>query len=650
MARRDTWLQFGPLKGENTSQNPLVLDAQWAQATSNVILDPESSVAVKRRGSRVMSDTPAGTYLLARFKPAQAAEADAELWAFALDPGLKAYRRPGTATVWTPVVVPAELTLVMRTVTLNGKLFLAGRTTINRMFCWDGTAIRKVGILATVAPGVAEIPGGDSHLRWYKVSWRRRDAVTGAIQAESELSPSIQYKPSGATNGAKISRPAVPEQATHWIVWASMDGTNFFKLAEQIVATTFWDDTATSYSGEVAPEIGNFLPPPSPTRLITDGHRLMMSGNGSGLQAAAAGETVPRYNRLWYTPVLGTSDRGDDERIPQTSFQRNYLDLGENTNDGTLSELAGPMDGEIYAFTRRRIWRLVPTGDLQTPYLTYPVSDRYGAEIGTTGVEVMAVTGEDHMGKPTVYFLSESGIYRLAATIQLVSFDIQPDIRATDRLNAFLFSYPQQRQLWFCTGGPAGPCRIRVFHWGQGKPDEDGDVRGGWVTWNIGGRTSGFQSAVRHNRQPGVDACMCQDLIPYLAGYAANEPISYFDRPEGIDNTTPFSASVAFAPWIATRAEKQFRIGNPVVIATERAGVQLALDAYRDFGAELRSALISLQALAHEGTPTEVVRTVEGLFSGDVTGLTLVIRDAAANAALWRVDWCAVPLTEQEPR
>jgi hypothetical protein len=418
-----------------------------------------------------------------------------------------------------------------------------------------------------------------------------------------------------------------------------------------IAQMTFDDLSDPRTPREIEHERGHYLPPSSPTRLITDGHRLLMSGNGSGATAAGFGETAPRYNRLWYTPVLGTSDRADDERIPVTSIQRNYLDLGENTNDGSLSELAGPMDGEVYAFTRRRIWRLVPTGDLATPYLTYPVSDRYGAEIGVTGVEVMAVNGEDQNGKPTIYFLSETGVHRIGGRVELVSFDIQPEIRAMDRLNAFLFSQPQMRQLWLCSGGAAGPCRIRVFHWGQGIPDEDGDVRGGWTTWDVMNRAQGFQSGVRHNRQPGVDECQCQDLVPYLAGHA--QPVQYFDRPEAIDDTVPYVASVRFAPWIAVRGEKQFRLGNPILVATERPGVILAVDAIRDFGAlptHSSSSLVSLEAMPHEGNPTEVVRTAEGLHLGDATVVMLQLRDVAGQSSLWRVDWLTVPLTEQEPR
>lgn len=650
MARRDGWISFGPARGQNSTENPLALPEGSMTASQNLILDPESSVAVKRRGSTSLDGTPDGTYLCVRHKPPGSTEAEAELWAFAVDPddsSLSAWRKVGD-DAFASVMLPAAITLILRAVTLNGKLFFGALTgATNRMYVWDGTEVRPVGLGTSAAPTVANIGSGSySGLRYYKVSWKIKDGVT--VVAESELSPDVSFTPSGSGNGARVTKPTTLGEATHWIVWGSADDITYYNLSGDLaLGTTTYDESTApaSYTGDQPDEIGTYLPPPSVTLVITDGNRLLMAGQGTTATSAGTGETVPKTNRIWYTPVLGSSDHGDDERIPDNSQQENYLDLGENTNDGAITELVGPVNGVIFAFTNRRTWKLVPTGDLVTPYLTLPVSDRYGAIAGTNGVFVTAVSGEDEYGAPAVYFLSDNGVYRLGQTgVQFVSFDIQTDYAAASNVAPWLFSYPQRKQIWLVTQN-ATAAVIFVYHWAQGRPDQDGDLRGGWTTWTYA-EAQTFSAGCLHNTTPGTAGTVAERLVPYLSPNQTGD-IRVFERASATDGSTTYAASASYAPILPAAGQARVRLGNPILIAKVATGATIQVQAIRDFGEETRSATTSLTGTVGQ---TRVIQKIEGLFSADDTAVQITVGDAAAVADLWQVDYLIVPATRQEPR
>jgi hypothetical protein len=668
---------LGPLRGQNNAQNPVALGAQdgWAIHTRNIVLRPELSVASKRKGSIARTDSPLGTYMLARHRPPNANEADVELWAFTQSPTyVLGIQRAIGSGAFVSVSFPPEIGRVTRAVTFNGKLFIAANTSNNRLYCWDGTQIRPVGILpGTVAPTASNSDSGAATaiLRSYKINWMRTDPATSKITARSELTPAVEFT-NAPGSGVIVTRPpVVPDASTHWRVWGSNDGgKTYLRLTETPIpiATTTYQDSAdpTTYSGIAAPEVGTFLPPPSVTRIITDGNRLLLS-TSHGAEVAGPGETTPKKNRLWYTPVLGSTDEGDDERIPQTSTQRNYIDLGENTLDGQINEIGGPINGVLYVAMQRRLWRLTPTGEITTPYLSYLVSDRYGATVGANWLGVRMINGEDHHGDPALYFLSEHGLYRITNRIEHVSFDVIDKLVEPIwwRDYQFLLSFPDQRQLWVVSAqadyGYLQP-RIYVFHWEQGYPDENGDVRGGWVIWDIAIDPSVsylYNSGCLHNRAPGVNEADKTEQVPYLlpnvpaaGGTTVDAKITIFDQALASDTGRRYRAAVTFAPWMPSEGQSSFRIGNPIVVAGTLTGVNLEVSATRDFGTETRRAQISLQAEAQEGQPSRVIREVEGLFQGDVTAVEFEIGDPVTPAVptdqLWRVDWLTTLLSEQE--
>lgn len=681
MRRNVAWASLGPLLGQNSSDNPLSLGEGWATSTRNVTINPQSSVAAKRHGSTAFA-FPAGTSNIVRHLPKNTSDASAELWAFT-DTGIafNAYQKIGAGAF--TLIGPATMS---RAVSFNGKLFVAGSNGTagtNRLWCWDGSAYRTVGLIAAqAAPTVANTGAGAyaAVARYYKVDFVRLDATTSATVSRSELSPvSTVFTPSGAGTAARVTKPAndALDTPTHWRVWASTTETGFYrKISGNIaIATTTYDDSVApaAYVGDFPELVGTFLPPPGCSLIITDGHRLLMAEpnvpNYFG-GTPPAGTTVQLPYRVWYTPVLGSLDQGDDERIPQTSAQKNFLDVGDAAM-GVVTELIGPMDGHIFVFNQHRTWRLVPTGDLVTPYLTYPVSSVYGCPLGLFSPS--AAVGEVDNGQPAIYFVDAvAGMYRITSgeDVQCVSYDIQNEVNALrDRQLTYgptqmiVFTWPEMKQTWWTIPlQDPSEIRIYVFHWRSGTVDR-GVVRGGWTTWqhaegagvSVGHESNFITDIILHNRVPGGTGADDQALIPYacIRGNGTSGGVTVpsngytFDRPTGKDGDARYAASVTAAPILPGGGQYVMRVGNPTVVATALPAVSLRVSATRDFGTETRYADVSLQPVGEE---TNVVRTVEGLFQGDLTSLAITIGDAEPSEALWHIDFVTVPTGRQESR
>jgi len=666
MARpNEGWANLGPLKGTNSSDNPLSLGEGWAVASHNVTLDPMSALAVKRRGSSVFPGTPANTYLLAYHLnngPAVPGEAHAQMWAFTENAGVYGASLTLALAGWSAVASQPSGVQVVRALSFNGKLFMACHTLatgINRMYVYDPDygGVRLVGLGVSGAPTAANTGGGSyaATLRHYKVDWVRLHTVTLATAVRSELSPAVSFTPSGAGLAARVTRPATLEHATHWRVWGSADGVLYHKLSGNIpIATTTFDDTVvpTAYTGDFPEPIGTFLPPPAVVRIITDGNRLILGGMGlNAVVAPGTGETAPSTTRVWYTPVLGSLDQGDDERIPHTGDQKNWLDIGD-APIGDVMELEGPMEGQIYAFAKHRPWRLIPTGDLVTPYLVYPVTGAYGAGRRRTQQEDSAAIGETETGAPTIYFVdSVGGMFRTSGeSVQLVSYDIQDEVNNLKARNDnaaydFVYSWPEMKQTWWCISlqNPR-ELFIYVFHWPMGRV-QNNVVVGGWTRWQMSEQNARMCSVIGYNRTPGTDTALANAHVPHLLQYKSS--VYAFDRGLGKDGATHYSAYITAAPVLATGAQAQFRVGNPVIVCTALPGLNLRVSANRDFGTETRYADVSI---APVGSEVRVVRTVEGLFEGDVTAVEITVGDALPTEGLWQLDYLTFPSTHQQPR
>ena len=641
----ESWSSLGPLRGLNTSENPLSLGPGWATALNNIVLDPQSSLATKRTGSSYITPTlPTNTLNIASLI---IDTSNTTLVAFVYTGAAYQFWRSINGAAFVQEASAPNLP-VIRAVYFNRKLFFCvDSPSANRMYVYvPGTGVRLCGLSVSVAATVANTGAGAyaATLRYYKVDWVN---LTGTVvNARSELSPSVSFTPSGAGTAARVTKPATLEHATHWRVWGSADNVIYKKISGDIaVGTTTYDDSVnpSAYSGVFQEAVGTFLPPPGVCRILASGPRLVLAGTTTTV-APSTGETSPSANRVWYTPVLGSLDQGDDERIPNTGTQKNFIDLSDPPT-GDLLELAGPVEGQVYAFSKTQSWRLVPTGDITIPYLTYQISTYLGSNNSNTATTRSADVGETETGAPAVYFTNNLGVFRISSggDVQLVSHDINPGLLATSTTRGVL-SWPSKGRLMVITllAGTINTAVIYVFHWRLGRV-ENGVLRGGWTQWTVPDAnvaTPILTTAMLHRENSETD------VIPYLL--LTNTTKGYrFNGTTAVDGVTTYAASLTAAPILATGATSYVRVDNPQIVATAVPGESLRVSATRDFGTETRSALVSL---APDGTETRVVRSVEGLFQGDVTALEITIADPLPTSAVWQVDYCTVPTYRQDPR
>lgn len=331
-----------------------------------------------------------------------------ELWGAAYNAGTVACARR-VAGVWTPVTLidtpnPDSLT-EMHSVSFNGKLFLAYDSAVNRLHLWDGTAVRRVGLIVS-GQGSAANTGSGSYAataRQYRFSQRIVDGSD--IVAESELSEAISFTPSGSGTAARITGPTQVDSATHWVLYGLISSAGdvydlYEELAQTAIGATYDDSTApASYDGDAPPTLASNIPPPSAKSLATDSSRLIMAGAWE--TSATAGQTAPANNRVWFTRVLAATDVGDDESVPN-GLWLNIGDAGPVTALGTIYT-------DVYAFKLGSVHKLVPTQDPDGPFSRVLISENFGA----IGQRVLA-NGETEDGFSAIYFADDHATYRLA--------------------------------------------------------------------------------------------------------------------------------------------------------------------------------------------------------------------------------------------
>lgn len=420
---------FSDVRGLNSADPPTRLPDDMATDVFNVLLEPQSLGRRRPSAETVsLSSGPSSVIeQLVRYQPAVASSA-AELWAFS---GTADVHRLASGT-WASVTESDTVTSWQTSrpygVTFNGKLFLAYDSDVNRLHVWDGTQVRRVGIESSGVPTAANSFVGGAYaavLRYYKVQFRIISGLIADAIASSELSASVSFTPSGAADSVTVGKPTTPDSATHWVVYASTDDVTYYQLSSTIAVgtTTYSDSTATTaYSaGTVAPTAGLNVPPPAAKYLLATDNRLFMAGAWEA--SATSKQTSPRNSRVWFTQVLGARDNtGEDESIVQTTDLKYWVDVGENDGDG-ITGLGGAVDGAIYAFKSRSVWRLSPTGNASVPYRAECIS----ASLGATWQDAIAL-GEDAAGNPAIYFQSLTGPKRIVNGYGIE--DLGPDVRS----------------------------------------------------------------------------------------------------------------------------------------------------------------------------------------------------------------------------
>lgn len=407
-----------------------------------------------------------------------------ELWAAANNGGTVAVARRvgGTWSTVSLIDTPdASYLTSMASVTFNGKLFLAYKSAVNRLHVWDGTSVRRVGLIVSGKGSAANTGAGAyaATARYYRFSQRIKSGVD--IIAESELSAALSFTPSGAGSAVRITKPTTVDSATHWVVYGLIGSAGdtydlYEEIAEVANATTTWDDSTApaSYSGDAPPALNSNIPPPSAKYLATDSTRLIMGGAWE--TTSTAGQTAPAPNRVWFTRALGATDVGDDESVPDQLWL-NIGDAGPVTALGTIYT-------DVYVFKFGSTHKLIPTQDPDGPFSRVLISENFGA-IGQRCV----ANGETEDGFSAIYFADDHAVYILAyGAVRPYSEPVGRDMRAQPiTADGSVLAYDPYRRVLLIQIGNAATGII-----GSYSAFITDAVKKRWSGFSLGGATSGW--------------------------------------------------------------------------------------------------------------------------------------------------------------
>lgn len=314
---------------------------------------------------------------------------------------------------------------------LNGKLFMAYDSGVNRLHEVSGLFSIRTGLPMPAAPTVANTGAGAyaATLRYYRIQWiDTGGGVSSTRNVRGNLGTAVSFTPSGAGAAARVTRPATPanESITEWAVWGSADGAVFYKLSGDIaIATTTFDDNVTPstyFSGrELMPPEGSNGPWPSVKYLAAAGTRLL--GFGTYVPDGTTSDGLPSVrSRVYFCPVANTSAYEDDERISNTTTLKGWVDIQPAHSGAVERGLSDTIEDINLAFFDRGVWGLSPTGNDAAPFRRFQLH----ASIGACDQKSIFM-GEDESGNPCVYFLDPvRGPYRYGRRgFEWLGYDVQ---------------------------------------------------------------------------------------------------------------------------------------------------------------------------------------------------------------------------------
>lgn len=589
----------------------------------------EGSLAKKRQGSVAITMGAVFTGVvssLARFVPGS--DETVAQFVGTDDDGVAARMSGGSA--WAAVTLKDALQAPFADVVyavLNGKLFMAHNSAVDRMHVLesDGTH-RRAGLATPSAPTVADTGAGSyaATARTYKVSYLVMDGST--VTRQSELSSAVSFTPAGTGTAARITKPSsISESETHWRVWGAASGGTYHLLSTIAVATTTYDDSTapSSYDGEAPPDAGANTNMVSAKAILSDGSRLLLLGSH---------ETDGYNSRLWFTPVLGSSSGigADDERVPDTTDQSNYIDIDENDGDFGVG-IGGPLFGSPYAFKYRSLHKLIPTGVDTAPYERIPVKAPGAIR------HQCIVMGEDASGQHSMGWLSYNGPYRMGVDgLQYIGFDVEDiwetvNLAASNVVSHGLW-HPARKQFWWwvATGANNAPDTLLVFDPRYARADpETRQIRGGWFKYS--GEMAKAQCSVLFANTLG--ATMSRALKPYIGQHAGDNRVWRCDDDSATDDAgTDFQAYVETAPR-GVGLDKHGHTVEPRLLADAATGVSISVTGKCDFGAVADVSGTALLTAA--GSETIVRKKIEGFQNAGVEFVAYRIGDAAAADNGW---------------
>jgi hypothetical protein len=561
----------------------------------------------------------------------------AELWGVQSTTNI--IRRIAAGSTWATPTIKDALTTTPEAATaasINGKFFIAYGSATARMHCWDGSTIRRTGLAATGAPTAADGGGGGAYaavLRYYRQRSTRQSG--GITLGRSEPSASVAFTPSGANLNATVTQATViNEGETHWEVEASIDNVTFYRIATVVIGTTTYADSAatTTYNTNPLSAATGFYTLQKPYRFVAaDQNRLL----GMGSYTA-----TDKQSRIEISAVIGSSDVSDEERVDTTTNY--FIDLDE-ADSGVPTGLAGPIDGNFFAFKEKQIWQLVPTGNVSQPYRADAISKTVGAMN-----QASICKGEDRDGRPALYFVSSRGPYRWGANgLEYLGYGVEDFItgpNGTLQLGEYSVSsrvvyYQAKRQvIYFWASAVASRSdayRYDVTHdaWSRDPGSQ-------------AGRYPSITSAVLFSNTLG--ASMSLDLKPYYGGADFTQNLSQLLKGDTgtQDQGTNFSPSVTTKAYEVGGPATQGYVSDAQLLSVAAAGVTIRCTVTPDFG--LATGKSDTALLTASASETRVLNRMEDLTLSGFQFYQWTLDEAAAQTTAWNHDRLVVKIAPHE--
>lgn len=624
------YLELADLSGGlNDSAAPTSIRPNECTAATNVDWH-HATLARKRGGASAVSLSgyaAANVIYLFTHTPT-ASLTDKELWAYDITTGGTSnfYRLDNSAT-WAAVSIAVDTlntsnAAFIQGVSFNGKFVLAYDSNVDRLHIYDGSSLRRHGLKApAAAPTVANTGAGSytATLRYYKVSYVE---ISGSDYVRrGNLSAQVSFTPSGTGTAARVTKPAAASEGeTHWELWGSADGANYFLLATTAVGTTTYDDSAapSSYSsGTAAPLDGEYNYFPSVKYLLVDEDRLI--GAGSWEVAAYA-------SRIWFSPVAGDTDIGDDERTPSTAKRKYYLNI-DRGNGGAITGLAGPFYSSVYVFKMGQIHKLVRTGASVSPYQVVTISKNIGA-LSQRSIILGEMPTDTDSFEDAIYFLDKTGPYRLKrGGIDYLGSKVEEfwsSVTLSESDPPHGIYEPNLKQVWWFVNTSGGRQKM-AYHVKTGA-------------WTIHtGREGAARSSAVFATTIGSSMSLQQSAYISWTDGASSFLVYRADGSETSDGATAtYQASVTTGDLSFAPPNTLFGIRDMWIMATANAGSQVYVTVTVDYGRETHTGVADLTP---DGNETRVIRRVEGVPA--ITGaqrVAFTIGDNAATANTWKID------------
>jgi len=454
--------------------------------------------------------------------------------------------------------------------------------------------------------GVGSYP---ATLRYYRAQWAVNGA--GGRERSSNLGPSVAFTPSGTGAAALASHPPIPpgEGINAWYLWVSADDATFYLVGGVAIGLDIGDNAIVgTWTTEVAPPEGAHTNWPSVRFLCSTGDRLLGFGVHNPTAPIASDVMPPLAGRVYFSPVLNTSDAADDERVSNTLQAKGWIDIARNAG-GVDRGIAQAIDNQIMVAQSEGLYLLIPTGQDTAPYRRVALAP----SIGWVS-QWSSFAGEDEAGRPAIYFLDPNrGPYRYgAAGLQWLGYEMQALWETFDK-NAVPERchgqyLPATREVrWFVpsTHPPFGGAMVLNFNVALGQNHGDGSVRGGWSQF-IGrpgpsgpltqARTSVVFSEVWTNPRSAVPRLYLGFLnlglsVPVLL--RMDEPGVYQD---GVGTTlvNTYVAYLTSKAWLVSPNQNIKQIIRAWVKAKAGTGVVIVMGALRNYSDEHRYATVTL--------------------------------------------------------